>query len=273
MMSNSSVRQLAGLVQHLERRVDLADVVHQRGEPELAQQRAVQVERARLRHRQRRDVHHVRERVVVVLLQRGQRHQRRAVLGHQPCEAVDDLPRGAGIGLFAGLGRLPQRFGRLHRRRVDPLGGDDAGLLVGDLLDRPPVRGRCCGRRAPPAGRAAAPSTSGRRGRRRSCVSSSRVRPRLSVIFSISRSRRSRAKPTSAAVPRGSRDAVDDDLVVDEADDDAVRVLQRLLRRGDEVVDAALHQRMVGRVQIRAAHRGGDSADEIFCPGLIHQRP
>ena len=67
--------------------------------------------------------------------------------------------------------------------------------------------------------------------------------------------------------------SVDDDLVVDEADDDAVRVLQRLLRRGDEVVDAALHQGMVGRVQIRAAHRGGDSADEIFCPGLVHQRP
>ena len=82
MISNSSFGQLARLVQDLERRVDLADVVHQRGEPELAQQRPVDVERARLRHRQRRDVHHVRERVVVVLLQRGERHQRRAVLRH-----------------------------------------------------------------------------------------------------------------------------------------------------------------------------------------------
>jgi hypothetical protein len=34
---------------------------------------------------------------------------------------------------------------------------------------------------------------------------SSRVRPRVNVIFSISRSRRSRANPTSAADPRGSR--------------------------------------------------------------------
>ena len=38
------VGQLVGLVQDLERRPHLADVVHQRGEAELAQQRAVDAE-------------------------------------------------------------------------------------------------------------------------------------------------------------------------------------------------------------------------------------
>ena len=42
------VGQLVGLVQDLGRRLHLADVVHQRGQPELAQQRAVDAEPARL---------------------------------------------------------------------------------------------------------------------------------------------------------------------------------------------------------------------------------
>ena len=127
--------QLVGLVQDFERRVDLADVVHQRREAEFAQQRALDIEGARLGHGERRDVHHVRERVVVVLLQRRQRHQRRAVLRDEPGEAVDDLPRRARVRLVAGLGRLPQRLGRFDRRRIDAPRRRDAGLLVGHFLD------------------------------------------------------------------------------------------------------------------------------------------
>ncbi len=54
-------RELVGLIEHFERRLHFPDVVHQRGEAEFAQQRAVEVEGARLRHRKRRHVHHVRE--------------------------------------------------------------------------------------------------------------------------------------------------------------------------------------------------------------------
>ena len=69
------VGQLIGFVEHLGRGVDLADVVHERRESELPQQRALEVERSRLRHRQDRHVHHVGERVVVVALHGGERHQ------------------------------------------------------------------------------------------------------------------------------------------------------------------------------------------------------
>ena len=61
------VGQLVRLVQNLLRRADLADVVHQRRQAELAQQPAVDAERARLAHGQDRHVHHVGERVVVVV--------------------------------------------------------------------------------------------------------------------------------------------------------------------------------------------------------------
>ena len=81
------VGQLVGLVEDLGRRAHLADVVHQSGDAELAQQRAVDAERARLRHRQDRHVHHVRERVVVVVLQRRQRDERRCGSAPRPAPA------------------------------------------------------------------------------------------------------------------------------------------------------------------------------------------
>ena len=75
---------------------------------------------------------------------------------------------------------------------------------------------------------------------------SSRVTPRVNVIFSISRSRRSRAKPTSAAVPRGSRIASTTTSSPMKPTTMLAGVCSASLRRGDERVDAALHQRMVG---------------------------
>ena len=87
------VGQLVGLVEDLLRRADLADVVHQRRQAELAQQPAVDPERARLPHRQDRHVHHVGERVVVVVAHRRQRHERGAVLRDGVGEPVDRLQR------------------------------------------------------------------------------------------------------------------------------------------------------------------------------------
>ena len=63
---------------------------------------------ARLRHRQNRHVHHVRERVVVVVLERGQRDQRRPVLRDRLGERVHELPRLPGIGFAFLGGGLPE---------------------------------------------------------------------------------------------------------------------------------------------------------------------
>ena len=93
------VGQLVGLVQDLGRRLHFADVVHERGEAEFAQQRAVDAEPARLGHRENRHVHHVRERVVVVFLQSRQRHQRRAVVHDRLREIVDHRLRRGRVGL------------------------------------------------------------------------------------------------------------------------------------------------------------------------------
>jgi hypothetical protein len=156
------VGQLVRLVQHLLRRVDLADVVHQRGKAELAQQRAVHVERSRLRHRQHRHVHHVREGVVVVALERRQRHQRRAIPADHLRQAVDDLARGVRIRLVAGLGLLPELLGGLDGGAVDLPRRHDAGVaFVLFLLDgEAPIA-----MRGPPSAAGASPAEWSRGGR------------------------------------------------------------------------------------------------------------
>ena len=126
------VGQLAGLVEDFLRRADLADVVHQGREAELAQQLAVDAERARLGHRQDRHVHHVRERVVVVVLQRGERQQRRAILRHRLRERIDDPPAGVRIGLAFDMRGVPQPLGDGDRIAVQPLERRD---VVGQPVD------------------------------------------------------------------------------------------------------------------------------------------
>ena len=110
------VGELARLVEHLGGRLHLADVVHQRGQTELAQQRPVDPEPARLSHREDRHVHHVGEGVVVVVLERRQRQQRSAVLRHGLGERVDEAARRIGIRLAFDRGALPEHAG--HARRV-----------------------------------------------------------------------------------------------------------------------------------------------------------
>ena len=111
------VGQLLGLVQNLDRRAHLADVVHQRRQAELAQQRPVDAERARLRHREDRDVHHVREGVVVVFLQRRQRDQGGAVLRHRLRQVVDELRGVARIGRAVAVAPCPRAGRRGSPRR------------------------------------------------------------------------------------------------------------------------------------------------------------
>ncbi len=108
------------LVEDLRRRAHLADVVHQRRQPELAQQRPVNPEAARLAHGQDRHVHHVRERVVVVILERRQRQERRAILRHRLRERIDNASPGVGVGHPLGLRAVPQRSRHRHRIVVQP---------------------------------------------------------------------------------------------------------------------------------------------------------
>ena len=114
------VGELVGLVQDFERGAHLADVVHQRGQPELAQQRAVDAQAARLGHHQDRHVHHVGEGVVVVVLERGERHQRGAVLRHRLGQRVDQRLGLLRIGDALALRHLPQRAGDRHAVGVEP---------------------------------------------------------------------------------------------------------------------------------------------------------
>ena len=110
------VGELVRLVEDLLRGPDLADVVHQRRQPELPQQPSLDPERPRLAHRQDRHVHHVGERVVVVVAHRGQRHQRGAVLGDRFGEPLDRLERRGHVGHAFGVGSSPTRSPPLRRR-------------------------------------------------------------------------------------------------------------------------------------------------------------
>ena len=116
------IRQFVRLVQDVLRRADLADVVHERGEPQLAQQPAVDPERPRLAHREDGDVHHVRERVVVVTAHGGERHERGPIMGDGIGQPFDCLQRRRQIGFAVPFGAFP------HRLR----GGDGAGVELPD---------------------------------------------------------------------------------------------------------------------------------------------
>ncbi len=136
-----SIGQLVGLVQHFERRPHLADVVHQRSESEFAQQRSVDAKAASLTHREDRHVHHVRERVVVVVLERGQREQRGSVLRDRLREPIDHRSRHRRVRLILGLCAVPQVARDPDRIVVEPFDGRHVGeaaldaLLDGDAAD------------------------------------------------------------------------------------------------------------------------------------------
>ena len=137
MIDELFVGQLVGLVEDLLRRAHLADVVHQRRQAELAQQPALDAERARLAHRQDRHVHHVGERVVVVVAHRRQRHQRGAVLRDGVRQPFDRLQRGRRSGCLRSP-RFPRPSPRRHGVRVHLA---DRGHVAGDAVRASLVRG------------------------------------------------------------------------------------------------------------------------------------
>src|SRR6185436_10280595 len=210
-----------------------------------------------------RDVHHVRERVVVVLLQRRQRHQRRAVLRDDVGEAVDDLARAFRIGLVARLRLLPQRLGRRDRGAVHAARRLDAERVLRRVLDREladdhaldascgePVEQR---RPRPAVGELAEKRLHFRRGH------PAMERDLLDLaIPQPANEARERGRPL--AEPR----VVDDDVVADEPDDERGGVGEVRRARGSERGDGALHQRMLRRVELGGPEPRGQPSNELL---------
>ena len=137
--------ELVRLVEHLGGRVHFSDVVHECRQAELAQQRSVYVQRARLRHGQHRHVDHVSERVIVVSLQRRQRDERRSSVADESGQRVDDGARRIRIWLLAGSSGVPERFSGRHRLGVGLARGSDtrADARPGVAVNVPSGDRRC----------------------------------------------------------------------------------------------------------------------------------
>src|SRR6185436_6722310 len=66
---------------------------------------------------------------------------------------------------------------------------------------------------------------------------------------------------------------LDDDVVADEADDDAVGVLVRLLAQLGQRVDPALQERMGSGVERRRPYGGGEPAHELLVTLRVSHAP
>ena len=84
------VRQFAGLREDVERDLDLADVVQQARNSERPHVRRREAEKLGQRHRQHGDVHRVRGRVLVELLELQERHHDLPPAVHRDRERADD---------------------------------------------------------------------------------------------------------------------------------------------------------------------------------------
>ena len=259
------VGQPLGLGEDLGRRPDLADVVHQAGEAELPEQRPVDAEAPRLGHGQHADVHHVRERVVVVPVQGRQRHHGAAVLADRARQALDERA-------WPGPGRGCPRPGPAprgpRRRRRRP--GRRAAWRACRPARRPPAAAAAAGRR----GCAATPAPSDRRRRRRGLRRGGReAADELEQLLAgdaaiegdaLDADRTQPLDGVRRAMTAGERDAVDDDLPVDDADDDVGRLGVRPLERLGQLLDGAGHERMVGRVELHRLHAGRELAEQVL---------
>ena len=115
--------QLVRVVQDVGGRSHLADVVQECRQPELAQERALDAEAARLPHGQDRHVDHVCERVAVVFLERRQREQGRAVLRDFMRERIDDFPPRRPRRAFPPFSRCPTSVSATDHRVLVEAGG------------------------------------------------------------------------------------------------------------------------------------------------------
>ncbi len=259
------VGELVRLVEDLDRRPHLADVVHQRGEAELAQQRPVDAQPARLAHGQDRDVHHVGEGVVVVVLQRRQRQQRACGSAPPPapgrrsscarrsasgrpsvCALSQTSPAADTASLYSRLivamsVRLPStRCSTVTRptRMCGIAGNDSAAVAVGDVacVDR---RDRVDEGRDLLDGDAAVDGDA---------LDAALLQP---------------ADERAERVGLGHRHVVDDDLVADQADDDRrLQAVQQLQRRRQRL-EVAGDDRMALRVELRRAQRRREAAQQL----------
>ena len=252
-----------GLLQDVLRRPDLADVVHERRQTELAQQAALDAERARLAHGQDRHVHHVGEGVVVVVAHRRQRDERRPVLRHRVGEPFDRVQGRRDVGLALERGAFPGRFCRGHGGRVElPDGGHvagdavAAGLFRGDAAE-PDVREAPRGLGAAGFGRELGdaehqPDDFLRRDAafERDALDLVHEQPIDQVLH--------------PAAGFGQGGVGDDELVVDDADGDRRLLLLECLEGGEQALDVAAEQRVVGGVELRGAGAGGKPPQQFF---------
>ena len=176
-----------------------------------------------------------------------------------------------GVRLIPRFRSLPQGFRRLERRSVDAARRGDAGgpsfvrLLEVDAPDRDPAHpallepGGERQRRAPVRQLVDEPAD---------LVAGDAARDRDLLDVALAQ------VPREPDQHRGRPEEplrVDDDLVVDEPDDDGVLVLQRGLRQRRQGVDAAPDERVLRRIQRRAAYRGGQPAHQLLVdPGISH---
>jgi hypothetical protein len=165
--------------------------------------------------------------------------------------------------------RVPERLRRLDGRAVHSPGRFDAGLIVADLVDDDAAE-----RDVADAARHQA-LLQGRRGgsigkggdevpdlaARETPVQRDFLDPAIAQIAGEADERRRAARQTGA---------IHDDLVSDEADDDGWRRLEPFGRGRRERVDAALHQRVGRRVQLRPPQRGGEPPGQLLGL-LLHQ--
>ena len=231
--------------------------MHQRGQAELAQQRAVDPEAARLAHGQDRHVHHVRERVVVVVLQRRQRQQRGAVLRDRLRQRIDHAARSVRVGHPLDSRAVPQRLRHLDRIVVQPRNVAMSPTLASVCSSTCRRPTRMCGSR-------------GQRRRLVARVGSRHGLDEPDDLVALHAAVDDDALDAGLLQPphqlahrrrrRADRHVADDEVVADDADRDRghglrVRAGERFGERGDVACD----ERMIRRVELRAAERGREA--------------
>ena len=240
----------------------IADVVHQRGEAEFPEQRSFDAQAARLTHRQDRDVHHVRECVVVVVLQRGEREERGAVLRDRLRERVDHAARGIRVRLAFGVGALPQPAGHRHC-----------------VVIQPPERGNVAERRIDALLHLQAPDPDVRqlRQRRRDVAGGVRASDglhQLTELRQLDAAVDDDALDAGVLQPAhqlahgfggaGHRGIADYQLVADDSDGERLHPGMRERQRVGERLDVAEDERVSRRVELGAAKRRGQPPDNLL---------
>ena len=207
----------------------------------------------------------MRERVVVVVAHRGQRDERGAVLRDGVGQPFDGLERRRQVRLPFGRGAFP-----------GDLGGRD-GVRV-QLADRRHVAAdavRLACRRARDAAdadvrRTATSASAARLAAERGDGLHERgelvlgVTPRSNAMRSILWSFSRLISSVMPALALGIGVSATTSCVADDADGDGGLLLVQRLQHGEEPVDVAADERMIGGVELRGAHARGEPPQQLF---------